>query len=774
MKRAIFPALLLALFAALAVSSLAGTSVTGDEVAHLPAGYTYVRTGDFRLNPQHPPLMKGLAGLPLLALDLEPVGSLPGWVEADEWRFGKAFLMRNRQPLERIVLLARLPMVAVGVLLGALLFAWARELWGHGPALFVLTLYALCPNVLAHAGLVTTDLGVACFSVLALYALWRLLRRSGARQDAILAGLGLGLALLAKYTGVVTAGLVVALTAGAWLLRWTGGRPAPPGTAPEPTPEGPAGDAGGQPASPSGDTGQRSHLIAARPLAVSLGLIFALALLVVALGFGAPAGLSHYRDGFSRIYADANPRWEGFLWGEYSPTGFRSYYVLATLWKTPLPTLVAFALGLASIRARPWERRVDWLFLLLPFLTFHAAGVFNQANIGIRHVLPAYPFLFLVGGAAAARLSAVGRVGRAALGALCAWLAAGTLGAHPHYLSYFNGLAGGGPVGGIRYLDDSNVEWGQDYRRLAAWVERRRPSELALLAFEPLPPAEAYGLEHRTIRLEDVVRPQPGVTYVAGAHYLQRNSLYDEWPGVRSEWLRRYRPVEVIGGSLFVYRFSTDAADQGSPDVIYLPPERWHGDAIDQLSEILERSPGFEHARALLVRQLVDRARWREREREPDEALLDLVRAVEVAGPASAAATAELAAALERLRPPIEAAALVAPGPYCLDGIYERAGGKLGPAVVALVRCLATRPEDVPSRANLGFTFADLGLRARAAAELERCVELEPAFGPALAGLEALGVRARAAGAPSPGSPAGGDAGGRAAERAGVARRPAE
>ena len=151
MRQYLAPALLLALFAGLAIASVRNSSVTGDEVAHLPAGYTYVRTGDFRLNPQHPPLIKALAGTPLLLLDLAPVDRLPGWTEADEWVFGRAFLTANRAPMERILLLARLPMVAIGVLLGAVLFLWARDLWGRGAGLFVLLLYVLCPNILgAH------------------------------------------------------------------------------------------------------------------------------------------------------------------------------------------------------------------------------------------------------------------------------------------------------------------------------------------------------------------------------------------------------------------------------------------------------------------------------------------------------------------------------------------------------------------------------------------------------------------------------------------------
>ena len=256
------------------------------------------------------------------------------------------------------------------------------------------------------------------------------------------------------------------------------------------------------------------------------------------------------------------------------------------------------------------ERRVDWLFILVPFAAFHAAGVFNQANIGIRHVLPAYPFMFLACGAAAARLASSGARGKTAIAALSLLLVAGTLRAYPNYLSYFNALVGG-PAHGIDYLDDSNVEWGQDYRRLAEWVEKRRPSQLALLAFEPVPPA-TYGLRYRTIKLDDVTRPKPGVTYVSGAHYLQRNSLFNEFPGVRCEWLHRYQPVEIIGGSLFVYRFSIDPADASSPDLIYLPRERWFEDSIAQLTKILERSPRFGLARSLLSADYLERGRWRE------------------------------------------------------------------------------------------------------------------------------------------------------------------
>jgi hypothetical protein len=172
-------------------------SITGDEVTHLPAGYTYLKTGEFRLNLQHPPLIKALAGLPLLSLDLKPVEEGVGWNKSREWVFGRDFLTHNRTPLRRIVFAGRLPMIAIGVFLGAILFAWARELWGPWAGAFVLFLYAFCPNFLAHTQIVHTDVGVSAFSLLTVYLLWKL-ARTGHWRYALGCGIALGLALLAK------------------------------------------------------------------------------------------------------------------------------------------------------------------------------------------------------------------------------------------------------------------------------------------------------------------------------------------------------------------------------------------------------------------------------------------------------------------------------------------------------------------------------------------------------------------------------------------------
>jgi hypothetical protein len=573
------PACLLLLHALLILTSIAGSSITTDEVAHLPAGYSYIQTGDFRLNRDHPPLMKAWAALPLVTLDLKPIWELPSWSHGEAWGFGAQFLTENRAPLRRIIWMGRLPMVAVGLLLGVVLFAWARTWWGYRPALFVLFLFALCPNFLGHGGLVTTDAGVACFTLLALYALWRFSEHQ-ALSDAAWCGVALGLALLAKYSALVTMAVVAVLCSASFMTRVSGvgcrvwrDRRATPDTR-RPTP------------------------VSAGTWLAAATLMVVIPLGLITLGFGFPRGLANFADGLAVQRAFDRDR-TAFLWGQYSDR-FWYYFVLAQWWKTPVPTLLCFAAALVLARWRTPIERLRWAFILLPIAAFHLAGMAFPFKVGVRYMLPTLPFVFLACGAVAARVGRAGRGWRIAFAGLCLWYAAGTLRAWPNYLSYFNQLAGG-VDGGVHYLDDSNIEWGQDLYRLRDYLDTHPPTTLhaAVVAKIGL---EHYGIDAEWIGLRDLTWPEPGVTYVVGAHFLQRPSLYPGNPAVRFHWLDRYRPVDRIGGSLFVYRFSIDPADVGRADVEYIDRNRWFDDAAETLREIVARSPDFAEARQLLRR----------------------------------------------------------------------------------------------------------------------------------------------------------------------------
>ncbi|MEE8390255.1 MAG: glycosyltransferase family 39 protein [Anaerolineae bacterium] len=200
-----------------AVASAASTSITIDEGLHITSGYSILRTGDFRLVEEHPPLVKLLEALPLLAvLDLPDPTTLPGWESdvavTDSVRLVRATqaIVYPYQPIDRLVFAARVPVALLAVLLGAVVFRWASDLWGWKGGLLALFLLTFDPNILAHAAVAGTDLGATCFITLALFSLARFLRRPTPSR-LMLAGVTLGLAQGAKLSALILLPVVVLL-----------------------------------------------------------------------------------------------------------------------------------------------------------------------------------------------------------------------------------------------------------------------------------------------------------------------------------------------------------------------------------------------------------------------------------------------------------------------------------------------------------------------------------------------------------------------------------
>ena len=150
-----------------------------DEPPHIASGLSYLDTHVFHANLQHPPLLKEMSALFLSLAGIHwpksPLADavIRGGPQGDklEWPVGSNIIHDNGP--DRVLFWGRLPFILLGGLLGALLYWWGRELVGSTAALGALFLYAFDPNIVAHSGLVTTDVGVTAFEVLFLFALWR-------------------------------------------------------------------------------------------------------------------------------------------------------------------------------------------------------------------------------------------------------------------------------------------------------------------------------------------------------------------------------------------------------------------------------------------------------------------------------------------------------------------------------------------------------------------------------------------------------------------------
>ena len=451
-------------------------SLSADEPIHILSGYFAVASRSAIVNIEHPPLLKALSGLALTTLPLRPPPArVPmGNLFVD---YGPDFFYANTVPPDAIIARARAPFLAVLAALLALVFAAARSRYGAPAALFTAALCAFDPNLVAHAGVVHTDLGAA-LGFLASVLSWEAARRRPTAARLVLAAACLGLALTAKFSAIYLVPILLLQT----LI-----------------------------ASRRDSEARRLGGDLARLLAV-----YAAALLVVVAvyapvtsgmdphdqatvirekvgGFGrAPElaerivsvarfsrPLAHYLGGVASV-ARQNAVGGGvtFLNGKISTQGFPQYFFVAFGVKSALAFLaLTAAIVWALLRNRSSYKEEARLFLL-PVVVLFLASIGTTYNIGIRHLLPVYPFLALFGAALFARVRENAHASGRARAAAVVWMLLPAVSAvelariHPHELSYFNPLSGG-PTAGARILSDSNVDWGLDLIRLAAELKRR-------------------------------------------------------------------------------------------------------------------------------------------------------------------------------------------------------------------------------------------------------------------------------------------------------------
>ena len=543
-------------------------SPSWDEPAHIAAGLTYVETGNFLANPQHPPLLKELSGLSLKLSGARlpegpPTRELLKGNPDYQWIVGNKILVTG--DLERNLLRARLPLMLVAVMLGALIFVWGRQLMGATAALGGLFLFALDPTVIAHAGFVTMDVGCTAFMVLMLFAVWNYVQRPGALR-LVLSGLAMGAALTAKFTAIFLLPVVGVLLLAAVRL-------APRGAATKQV-TGPddlcACGSGRKYKNCHGKAGQGTSLSAFdyMPYGRAAGaflLMLGIALVVIEVVYGFHGGIERYVAGVRLVNGDHDPNYLAYM-GGHLRYRFPSYFGVAYLLKEPVAALVLAGLGLFQLLRARDTGMLAKLFLVLPPVVLFAVHSMFADDLGMRYIIGVLPFTCLVGGLGLAWLVGGGPVvKRCAAGVLCAWLVVTAVGIYPDQLSYFNEMAcldepgkigvDGGSRCGPLWLDDSNVDWGQGLKQLSAWMEANAAGRPVRLAYFGSFPPEVYGLPPQSESLSsmDLMRvPAPGLYAVSTHLYAHTNGMTDKFRQ-GSVWMQITSPRAIVGHAFYIY-----------------------------------------------------------------------------------------------------------------------------------------------------------------------------------------------------------------------------
>jgi 4-amino-4-deoxy-L-arabinose transferase-like glycosyltransferase len=524
--------LLLILFFFRCFTSMVRESSTWDETHYLGIGKYLLQhfSWDVPGSILHPPLSFMIHDLPLLFVPTDEsvwrysagAHNDPNFLLSADPARGRQLLSSPLNARDQILTLTRLTNVFLAVLLMIYIYRWAGDLYGRRGGVLALGLATFCPNLLAHARYITPDLPLTAFSFIFFFYLRRLMR-TRSRGDSAKAGLFLGCAILSKYTAILLLplSLLPLLSVMSCLRSRFSGTVA---------------------------------LSARKPLVSALLVMWGTAILLFFLFYR--FNPTPYFKGIQFQVAHASGGHSAFLVGKYSIQGWWYYYLVTFLVKTPVAVLVLLGIVCAATRRRPSAggsgRTREWMLAPFPVMVFALFSVQHQA-LGYRYILPILPFLYVYLG----RLTFLRSCRARALAVAALLYYAGTsLAIHPHYLAYFNELAGG-PKNGYKVLVDSNLDWGQDLKGLGAYADRMGIRDLTLVYFGTDTPAR-YGIPvGRFYNLYSGLEPPlefpPETTGVFAISATELQGVYNENHHV-FDWLKGKTPVARIGYSIFVYR----------------------------------------------------------------------------------------------------------------------------------------------------------------------------------------------------------------------------
>jgi 4-amino-4-deoxy-L-arabinose transferase-like glycosyltransferase len=586
----ILAAVLLGIMFFLAFFSMRQNALTFDELAHIPAGYSYLTQQDYRLNPEHPPLVKDISALPLLFLKpnfpiqstdwTQEAGAPPWWVQ---FNVGNEFLYTSGNNPLSIIFWSRLPMILLMLALGVFLFFWTRKLLGNGAALGVLALFAFSPSFLAHGTLVTTDVASA-LGILVAFHYWIEFLKQPTKTKIVKAGAALALAFLFKFSAVLLLPFFGVITLIYAYLH----------------PE---------------SFGRLRTAFKYTVLSIVAGIVALFVILPVyqfhILNYPAqrqlrdtiadlqPGGITFYEQAI--IAASDKPLLRPFTQfsrgilmavqrGQFGNTvvlqdniragGFWQYFPLIYLYKIPLTLHILTLFGILGILWAAWKQRYRgiqelgktwWLkkhFAFAAFDIFIGAylllAILGNLNIGVRHLLPILPLLYILIIWGLKELFSNTHqyhakvITLSAIGALFLWYIASSVMAFPHYIPYYNELAGG-TQRGYEIAVDSNYDWGQDFYRLVEFVEANNIQKIHLDYFGGEDPA--YWLGEKYVKLnpqEEGFTPNEVTGWIAvSLNQLQGGQAkpiagFDQPTGYYN-WLSTHTPIHRAGNSIFIY-----------------------------------------------------------------------------------------------------------------------------------------------------------------------------------------------------------------------------
>ena len=584
------------LFMAIVSFSLAWTdSLTFDEVAHISAGYTYAKAHDYRLNPEHPPLLKVLSGIAILPLRPNFDWNANFWTtsnngEYGQWDAGRHLLHQANNNTDWLAFWARVPVVIISLLFGLFLFFWGKKLGGIITGLFALILYAFDPNILGHNHFVTTDIAIAVAIGVAFYFFLQFIKKP-TWTNALIGGLILGAAQATKFSAIILLPIFTLIlitypiikyykrdesrwkTLWQYILKgvfsliimfftvWIIYVPVSYKMTSEILP--PITEVKSQPEKYARDKYLTNFILKAnnntvtRPLAV-----YAQGLMQV---------LSRVNDGnvtyfLGNVSSDASMIYFPFVFVA-KQTLIHMFFYCITITLIVITfvrggfNLFTQKLHTSIIQFRTFVLNRFHELTLGTFVIFYSyLSVTGNLNIGFRHLFPMMPLIYILSAKIiidsykTLRNPQRKNIVRTAFMTLIITLVAVVVSTYPYYMSYFNTLFGG-PMNGWHYVTDSNADWGQDLKRLNAYLNKHPEIDKIRITYFGGDDIHNRLGEDKYILWWDSKRPIESGYYALSTFFIQE-SIHDKKKAYDDSyrWLEDYEPIDQVGTSFLIYK----------------------------------------------------------------------------------------------------------------------------------------------------------------------------------------------------------------------------
>jgi hypothetical protein len=490
-------ALLLMMTAEIALSSRQ-ESLSWDEGDHIYAGYMSLKEHDYSLNPEHPPLAKMVAALPLIGLGLKDQRVPNPFFKSMAYYSGRQMLFHNgpadggRYPADTLIFRAHMAIMVFMLLLALQTFFAGREMFGLGAGFIAMTLVVFEPSMLTNAPFVTTDATVSCMFFASIYCFYRYVKRPTPLR-LLLTGLAAGLTLASKHSAILLLPMLILLSIGELAGKWWTNR---------------------------STTNQQSITKQSLRMLAALAVIVVLAVTVLWAFYcfrfsmrpdGSPmdpplastaAGLVPFESKAILFFAKWHILPESYLYGlvdVHNVAYWMPSYIFGKLYAHGVwfyfPTVLAikFTLGAAGLLAlsvwafatgRMKKAREVW-FLFVPVFIYLGVAISSPLNIGVRHILPTFAFMLTLAAGGAWTLIQRDKRWAYAVAVLLLWHAGSSAHAFPNYMPYANELWGG-PSHTHEYLSDSATDWGQELKATKIYIDQHHITD-CWFAYFPAP-----------------------------------------------------------------------------------------------------------------------------------------------------------------------------------------------------------------------------------------------------------------------------------------------